>query len=134
MFVTAVSTASLLLVLGTFFLVTAEDLVAGDGDTLMVTVLVLGPIAFGGTVAGTNLHPLRWNLLFPLYGALTLSRWLTMKSCRAPVFPPEIEAECAIDPADRYRLPEPSFMAEFADTREAEERSIERYRQRQQWR
>lgn len=85
-------------------------------------------------MAGTNLHPFRWNLLFPLYGGLTLSRWLTMKSCRAPVFPPEIEAECAIAPGDRYRLPEPSFMAEFADTPETEERSIERHRQRQQWR
>ncbi|MCE7032252.1 hypothetical protein LY625_06405 [Lysobacter sp. GX 14042] len=271
MLVTAVSVASLLLVLGMFFLVIAEDLVDGDVGPLIVSVLVLGPIAVGGTaliwaaylgkdlfqythypvrfnrrtgkihffrhngtggvvtlrwgdpgvyfhigrgeqsrrlrdlrchvldrdrkvqqtftvghfwdhenrvreewelirrymeegpencfdhpadrmvalstrvtwrncwmmvclMAGTNLHPFRWNLLFPLYGGLTLSRWLTMKSCRAPVFPPEIEAECAIAPGDPYRLPEPSYMAEFADSLETEERSIERHRQRQQWR
>lgn len=63
---------------------------------------------------GTNLFPFRHNLLFPFYGALTLSRWLTFKTCKAPVFPPEIEAECAIAPDDPYALPEPRFMAEFA--------------------
>lgn len=82
---------------------------------------------------GTTLYPLRWNLLFPLYGALTLSRWLTMKSCRAPVFPPEVEAECAIEPADPYQLPEPSFMAEFADSRATDARSAQRHRERQRW-
>lgn len=82
---------------------------------------------------GTNLYPLRWSLMFPVYGALTLSRWLTMKSCRAPVFPPEVEAECAIEPGDPYILPEPSFMAEFATTRETDERSAERFHQRQRW-
>lgn len=82
---------------------------------------------------GAILYPLRWNLLFPLYGALTLSRWLTMKSCRTPVFPPEVEAECAIDPGDPYRLPEPSFMSEFADDQVIDARSSQRYRERQQW-
>ena len=82
---------------------------------------------------GTNLYPLRWNLMFPVYGLLTLSRWLTMKSCRSPVFPPEIEAECAIDPDDRYRLPEPSFMAEFAEDEMIYARSEERLRERQRW-
>ena len=82
---------------------------------------------------GTSLYPLRWNLLFPIYGGLTLSRWLTMKSCRAPVFPPEVEAACAIEPGDPYVLPEPSFMAEFADSRETDERSAARHRQRQRW-
>lgn len=82
---------------------------------------------------GTNFYPLRWNLLFPIYGGLTLSRWLTMKTCRKPVFPPEVEAECAIEPGDRYRLPEPSFMAEFAEGQAIDERSAERHRQRQRW-
>ncbi|NLC21556.1 MAG: hypothetical protein GX771_06550 [Halomonadaceae bacterium] len=82
---------------------------------------------------GTTLYPLRWNLMFPIYGALTLSRWLTMKSCRAPVFPPEVEAECAIEPGDPYVLPEPSFMAEFATTRETDERSAQRFHDRQRW-
>ncbi|MDR7192657.1 DUF6708 domain-containing protein [Luteimonas terrae] len=82
---------------------------------------------------GTNLHPLRWNLMFPIYGALTLSRWLTMKSCRAPVFPPEVEAECAIEPGDPHQLPEPSVIAEFADNEAADARSEQRYRERQLW-
>lgn len=82
---------------------------------------------------GTTLYPLRWNLMFPIYGALTLSRWLTMKSCRTPVFSPEVEAECAIEPGDPYVLPEPAFMAEFATTRETDERSAERFNQRQRW-
>lgn len=82
---------------------------------------------------GTNLYPLRWNLLFPIYGGLTLSRWLTMKTCREPVFPPEVEEECAIEPGDKHRLPEPSFMAEFAEGQVIDDRSAERHRQRQQW-
>ena len=82
---------------------------------------------------GTTFYPLRWNLMFPIYGVLTLSRWLTMKSCRAPVFPPEVEAECAIEPGDPYVLPEPSFMAEFATTRETDERSAQRFHDRQRW-
>jgi len=85
-------------------------------------------------MAGTNLYPWRWSLLFPLYGGLTLSRWLTMKTCRKPAFPPEIEAECSIDPGDRYRLPEPSFMAEFAEDQMIYDRSVQRFRERQQWR
>lgn len=84
-------------------------------------------------MAGINLYPWRWNLLFPLYGGLTLSRWLTMKTCRAPVFPPEIEAECNIDPTDPHRLPEPSFMAEFAEDQMIYDRSTQRWRERQQW-
>lgn len=82
---------------------------------------------------GTTLYPLRWNLLFPLYGALTLSRWLTMKSCRTPVFPPGVEAECAIEPGDPYQLPEPSFMAEFAEDQMVYDRSAQRLRERQRW-
>lgn len=82
---------------------------------------------------GTLLFPLRWNLLLPIYGALTLSRWLTFKSCRKPVFPPEIEAECAVEPGDPYALPEPRFMAEFANDEAIYNRAAERNRNRQQW-
>lgn len=83
---------------------------------------------------GTALMPLRTNLMFPVYGALTLCRWLTFKTCRKPVFPPEIEAECQIDPGDPYRLPEPRFMAEFASDPAIYARALERHKERVMWR
>lgn len=83
---------------------------------------------------GTALMPLRTNLMFPVYGALTLCRWLTFKTCRKPVFPPEIEAECQIDPDDPYRLPEPRFMAEFASDPGIYARAMERHKERMMWR
>ncbi len=83
---------------------------------------------------GTALMPLRTNLMFPVYGALTLCRWLTFKTCRRPVFPPEIEAECQIDPEDPYRLPEPRFMAEFASDPAIYARALERHKERMMWR
>lgn len=83
---------------------------------------------------GTALMPLRTNLMFPIYGALTLCRWLTFKTCRKPVFPPEIEAECQIGPGDPYRLPEPRFMAEFASDPAIYARALERHKERVMWR
>ncbi|WP_295522085.1 DUF6708 domain-containing protein [uncultured Stenotrophomonas sp.] len=83
---------------------------------------------------GTALMPLRTNLMFPIYGALTLCRWLTFKTCRKPVFPPEIEAKCQIDADDPYRLPEPRFMAEFASDPAIYARALERHKERMMWR
>lgn len=83
---------------------------------------------------GTNLFPFRHNLLFPFYAALTLSRWLTFKTCKAPVFPPEIEAECVIAPDDPYALPEPRFMAEFASDPAIYERARKRHLEKIMWR
>jgi len=83
---------------------------------------------------GTTLFPLRYTLMFPIYGALTLSRWLTFKTCRAPVFPPELEAECAIAPDDPYALPEPRFMAEFASDPAIYARALQRHQERMLWR
>jgi hypothetical protein len=83
---------------------------------------------------GTTFFPLRYTLMFPIYGALTLSRWITFKTCRAPVFPPELEAECAIAPDDPYALPEPRFMAEFASDPAIYARALQRHRERMLWR
>ncbi|HBS61708.1 MAG TPA: hypothetical protein DEB32_03045 [Stenotrophomonas sp.] len=83
---------------------------------------------------GTTLFPLRYTLMFPIYGALTLSRWITFKTCRAPVFPPELEAECAIAPDDPYALPEPRFMADFASDPAIYARALQRHRERMLWR
>ncbi|WP_411852530.1 DUF6708 domain-containing protein [Stenotrophomonas sp. LGBM10] len=83
---------------------------------------------------GTTLFPLRYTLMFPIYGALTLSRWLTFKTCRAPVFPPELEAECAAAPDDPHALPEPRFMAEFASDPAIYARALQRHQERMLWR
>ncbi len=83
-------------------------------------------------VLGNGLYKVR-HVLFPIYGLLTLSRWLTFKSCRAPVWPQEVEAACAIEPGDPYALPEPAFMGEFAQDDATYQRAAERHRQRQGW-
>jgi hypothetical protein len=83
---------------------------------------------------GTTFFPLRYTLMFPIYGALTLSRWITFKTCRAPVFPPELEAEGAIAPDDPSALPEPRFMAEFASDPAIYARALQRHRERMLWR
>lgn len=53
-------------------------------------------------------------IFMPLIGLTTITRYLVMKSCKTPVWPDDIEAACAIDPDDPYRLPEPAYMSEFA--------------------
>jgi hypothetical protein len=40
---------------------------------------------------------------------ITFIRWLIMKSCKDPVWPPEIEAESAIEPNDPHVWKEPSY-------------------------
>ena len=72
-------------------------------------------------------------LLFPIYGLITLCRYLALLTCQEPVFPPEVEAECAIAPNDPYNLPEPEYMAEFADQPGVYERAEQRFQERQ-WR
>ena len=53
--------------------------------------------------------------LAPLYSPLFLCRWLVMKSCRAPRWPPVIEAQAIVEPGDPARLPEPSVHAQWID-------------------
>ncbi|WP_411852528.1 DUF6708 domain-containing protein [Stenotrophomonas sp. LGBM10] len=83
---------------------------------------------------GTTFFPLRYTLMLPIYGVLTLSRWLTFKTCRAPVFSPELEAECAVAPDDPHSLPEPRFMAEFASDPAIYARALQRHQERMLWR
>lgn len=76
---------------------------------------------------GGELSGARW-LLAPFVGAVTLCRWLVFKSCKEPIWPPEVEAECAIDPNDPNRWPEPAFMGEFANQPGVFERILDRHR------
>ncbi|MFC3278943.1 DUF6708 domain-containing protein [Xanthomonas fragariae] len=78
---------------------------------------------------GTNLFPLR-HALFPIYGLLTLTRWLTFKTCKEPVWPKEVQAGCAIQPNDLHHWPEPEYIGQFANRKDVYDRAVERSRLR----
>ncbi len=80
---------------------------------------------------GQGLFPLR-RALFPLYGLLTLSRWLTFKTCKEPVWPADIEAEGAMEPGDPHHWPEPEFMGAFAEDSAIYQRAVRRNELRKQ--
>lgn len=65
--------------------------------------------------------PMSWfslrYVLFPLYGPLVLCRWLVFKTCKAPVWPPEVEAESAIEAGDPHQWREPQYQVAWADDR-----------------
>lgn len=65
--------------------------------------------------------PMSWfslrYALFPLYGPLVLCRWLVFKTCKAPVWPPEVEAESAIEAGDLHQWREPQYQVAWADDR-----------------
>ena len=74
---------------------------------------------------GQSLFPMR-HVLFPLYGALTLTRWLSFKTCKEPVWPTDIQAEGAMEPADPHHWPEPEFMGAFAEDDAIYQRAVRR--------
>lgn len=80
-------------------------------------------------VMGNSLFTFR-HVLFPIYGLLTLSRWLTFKTCKDPVWPKEIQAECAVQPNDPHRWPEPEYIGQFANRKDVYDRAVERNRLR----
>src|SRR5690606_22002125 len=59
--------------------------------------------------------PLR-ALVFPFVLLYTLTRWIVLHTCRKPVFPPEIEATCKVEPNDPNVWPIPRSSGEFANT------------------
>lgn len=62
----------------------------------------------GGRVGAT----MAWVFL-PFVLLTSATRWLVMKSCRTPVWPDDVEAECAVSPDDPYDLPQPIKEGEF---------------------
>lgn len=80
---------------------------------------------------GQSLFPLR-HVLFPLYGALTLTRWLTFRTCKEPVWPADIQAEGAMEPGDLHHWPEPEFMGAFAEDDAIYQRALRRNELRKQ--
>ncbi|QSQ43064.1 hypothetical protein ISN35_19265 [Xanthomonas translucens pv. undulosa] len=69
--------------------------------------------AVGFTNADT---PFKRVLLSPFIGTFTVVRWLVFKSCKQPVFPPEVEAECTVEPNDPNIWPVPTSIGEFVTT------------------
>lgn len=43
-----------------------------------------------------------WLMLYPLWLLCILGRWIAGLTCRPPVWPAEIEAQCSIEPGDPY--------------------------------
>lgn len=54
-------------------------------------------------------------LFYPLVLSLASMRWLVFRTCKPPVWPPEVESESRIEPNDPHRWEEPSFSWEFGD-------------------
>jgi len=55
-------------------------------------------------------------ILLPIEGPLVVLRWLVFKTCKKPVWPSEVEAECRIAENDPYHLPEPVNIGEGYET------------------
>jgi len=55
---------------------------------------------------GAGLPPVLFVLFSPLTFFYAIGRWLSMQSSEIPVWPAEIEAECAIAPDDPYQVDE----------------------------
>lgn len=55
-------------------------------------------------------------LTFPIVLFFTLMRWLVLFTCRKPVFPPEVEATCQVEPNDPNVWPIPKSSGQFART------------------
>ncbi|MDR2208192.1 MAG: hypothetical protein LBE22_04380 [Azoarcus sp.] len=56
----------------------------------------------GYRMLSTNMSGIIFYLFFPLTSLSVIGRWIAMRTCKQPVWPAEIEAECAIEPDDPY--------------------------------
>lgn len=83
---------------------------------------------------GTTLFPLRYTLVFPIYGALTLSRWLTFKTCRAPVFRPSWRPSAPLHRMIPMHCRNHASPGEFASDPAIYARALQRHRERMLWR
>lgn len=79
---------------------------------------------------GQSVFPFRYAL-FPLYGGLAFTRWLSMSTCAIPRFSDATEAECRFEPDDGGRWLEPEFMDQFGLRPDVVARTRERDRERQ---
>ena len=68
------------------------------------------------TYYAAGLPPAIQLLVSPLVLLFTLTRWVVLRTCRQPVFPPDIEATCQVNPDDPNVWPMPQSSGEFAAT------------------
>lgn len=43
-----------------------------------------------------------WFMFLPIWLTCIVGRWLAARTCEVPVWPPEIEADCRVEPGDPY--------------------------------
>ncbi|MDI6005266.1 DUF6708 domain-containing protein [Cobetia marina] len=65
-------------------------------------------------------------IFYPVVYVLTIGRWLTLKSCKEPVWPDYVNEQCQIEKDDDNLLQEPNFHSEFAEIPKINKRNIER--------
>ncbi|AIY41485.1 hypothetical protein LT85_2327 [Collimonas arenae] len=58
--------------------------------------------------------PFAQAISLPLVALSTVTRWLIFKTCKVPVFPREIEAECVVEANDPNVWPIPESSGQFA--------------------
>jgi len=73
-------------------------------------------ITMVGYYAGGNMPDFFKVLVSPFVALYTLTRWVVWHTCRTPVFPPEVEATCQVEPNDPNVWPVPPSSGEFATT------------------
>ena len=57
-------------------------------------------------------HKLFQVLFFPIIGPLIALRWIIFKTCKSPVWPEWVEAECVVAANDPHHLPEPKYIGD----------------------
>ncbi|AIY41487.1 hypothetical protein LT85_2329 [Collimonas arenae] len=83
--------------------------------------LIMSRIFYGADTPFTQVISL------PLVALSTATRWLIFKTCKVPVFPPEIEAECVVEANDPNVWPIPETSGQFAAENPAiMQRAVER--------
>uniref|UniRef100_UPI002AB6F594 DUF6708 domain-containing protein n=1 Tax=Paraburkholderia bannensis TaxID=765414 RepID=UPI002AB6F594 len=80
---------------------------------LSVTPTLKNCMLFAVNFTGAT-TPLKRVFLSPFIGLFTVTRWLVFRTCKEPVFPPEIEATCEVAADDPNVWPIPESTGQFA--------------------
>ncbi|WP_321888355.1 DUF6708 domain-containing protein [Paraburkholderia bannensis] len=80
---------------------------------LSVTPTLKNCMLFAVNFTGAT-TPLKRILLSPFIALFTVTRWLVFRTCKEPVFPPEIEATCEVAANDPNVWPIPQSTGQFA--------------------
>ncbi|MGY3726980.1 MULTISPECIES: DUF6708 domain-containing protein [Cobetia] len=72
-------------------------------------------------------------VFYPLLWILTLGRWFTLGTCKKPVWPSSVEAECIVVSDDPMILQEPKYTGEFSEDPAVADRQFERHSQQRKY-